>query len=351
MQVVARAPGKAVLFGEYAVLEGAPALVAALDVAAEAHYAEGPEQGLYRVCAPQLGLEVDFEVAGAALEARGTLPPALELMAIVLQDGYAQGALPPGTLTVDTRAFFHGGHKLGLGSSAAAAVAAWHALRAAAGEPSPPGALATVAALHRRAQSGSGSGVDVAASTLGGVVRYQLPDLPGSHGAAGQVACRLQGANSPVLVPVVAGEGSATAPFLRAFAALKGRDPHAYWRLLEPLAQLSAGACELWALGEVRALLPLVDAYAAAMQRLGEAMDMPVVSPEHERLGKLARSVGAAYKPTGAGGGDVGLGFCSDAGTATKLRRLWRQNGHTPLNCAVAPGGVTTKILSAKTSI
>ena len=42
-RVVASAPAKAMLFGEYAVLEGAPALVAAIEVRAVAHALEGAE--------------------------------------------------------------------------------------------------------------------------------------------------------------------------------------------------------------------------------------------------------------------------------------------------------------------
>ena len=42
----ARAPGKAMLLGEYAVLDGAPALVTAVDRYAEARYGAGPGERL-----------------------------------------------------------------------------------------------------------------------------------------------------------------------------------------------------------------------------------------------------------------------------------------------------------------
>lgn len=104
MRIRASAPGKLVLIGEYGVLRGGPALVAAVDRRAEVSLEPGAA-GI-RVTAPQLGLE------GTPVEA----DPRLRLAAACL-DGFS------GEVCIDTGALHQDGHKLGLGSSAAVCVA------------------------------------------------------------------------------------------------------------------------------------------------------------------------------------------------------------------------------------
>lgn len=87
---------------------------------------------------------------------------------------------------VDTRQFFdtETGQKLGLGSSAAAAVLATALLRCAAGLEtweSPRGLRETTAMAihaHRRSQGGRGSGYDVTCSAAGGVIRFTGGETP-----------------------------------------------------------------------------------------------------------------------------------------------------------------------------
>ena len=111
---VISAPGKAFLFGEYAVLEGAPAVVAAVDVRAFAWdvieaddagtAAEDPRQG-WPACEPTPEVVAAIEVTNGWLETQGLT---------------AVGGRP----ALDSRRFAPGLRKLGFGSSAAAAVAA-----------------------------------------------------------------------------------------------------------------------------------------------------------------------------------------------------------------------------------
>ena len=84
------------------------------------------------------------------------------------------------TGTLDSAAFWSGGNKLGLGSSAAALTAwagAWHAYAAAAGAAiAAPTLTRDWSTLHRRFQGGRGSGIDVAASLHGGAIEFRLED-------------------------------------------------------------------------------------------------------------------------------------------------------------------------------
>jgi hypothetical protein len=46
---------------------------------------------------------------------------------------------------------------------------------------------------------------------------------------------------------------------------------------------------------------------------------MPILSEEHRRLRGLAEGCGVHYKPSGAGGGDFGIGFASDLDAAEEF--------------------------------
>src|SRR5262249_12307562 len=131
-RIRASAPGKLFLTGEYAVLAGAPALVAAVDRHAEVHVAleagagplgiEALAGGKRRVVADPAHEELGQGDAGAVLAAlraaRAAAPSLASLHAHVL---------------VDTRAFLADGRKLGLGRSASTVTAAAAAFLAGAG--------------------------------------------------------------------------------------------------------------------------------------------------------------------------------------------------------------------------
>ena len=49
-----------------------------------------------------------------------------------------------------------------------------------------------------------------------------------------------------------------------------------------------------------------------ALAALGQAAGLPIVTPPFARAAALARELGGAAKPSGAGGGDVGVAFFTD---------------------------------------
>ncbi len=189
----ASAPGKLVILGEYAVLDGAPALAMAVNRRCRAELAsvrEGPCRLQTRMPAPEAHRFEPGRASGVAL---------VDLVT-------AGGEAPtPWHGVLDTSALFASGIKLGLGSSAAA-LCAWAGVWAAfTGESGPlrrPD-LAELIELHRRFQSG-GSGLDVAASFTGGVVTFRLE--AGDGAAVGSV--RLP--NSVGFASIFAGRSAST---------------------------------------------------------------------------------------------------------------------------------------------
>lgn len=171
MERTVRAPGKLFVLGEYAVLDGAPALVAAVDRGVACLISEGD------------GIETpgDDRFVRAALEAIDA-PRALYRF----RDWNAPGLDQKG----------------GFGGSAAAVVAACVAGGCRD--------IATMVRIHGEVQ-GSGSGMDVRASVSGGLRRYR-----GEH-----IGPLLE---APALLAVYSGASASTGPRVLRYQAWSGRD-------------------------------------------------------------------------------------------------------------------------------
>ena len=281
------APGKLFLVGEYAVLEGAPAVVAAVDRRVTGRFVPGAEASSPLIAA------------------------ALRVVREHLVD-----AFPEGAPVLDSSSLMAGDRKLGLGSSAAVAAAAVGAILQAAGrdlEESDAIAFKLAFEAHRVAQGGRGSGADVAAAVYGGILRYERP-----RGAEPRI-----GFLPPLpaeLVVFSTGSPSPTVDHLRAVERLAAHDPDLYAaRILDlrTAAEAFLGAHEA---ENPRALIAAADAAGAALDAFGRDADFPIVIPALGFAAKLARELGGAAKPSGAGGGDVGVGFFASAEAAEAFR-------------------------------
>lgn len=259
----ARAPGKLVVSGSYSVLEGAPALVAAADRYAVAERGEEPP-----LVTPEV--RCAFEELG-----RTDYP------------GF------------DASALRSGDRKLGLGSSAAILVASLAAVWSdevaedALAETLFPLALRS----HRRAQGG-GSGVDVAAACFGGVILCSLGD-------GGEMKVEPYSLVSGLTVETWACPGAAsTRAMLEKVRALREADPVRYRERLDAAA---GGARAAVAARTPDAFIAALGAQYDALGALGDDAGAPIVTAEMTALDEVARSEGARFGPSGAGGGDIAL--------------------------------------------
>ncbi len=279
------APGKLVIVGEYAVLDGAPAIVAAVDSG------------------------VKCEVFPAD-ELHITVPDGLD-------DTFVRAALsavhaPAGHYTFSDHNPTNTAGKAGLGGSGASVVAACLAGSVLGGHNLDRHALADIAMRVHREVQGSGSGIDILASVYGGVMRVE-------NGSVSQ---------GPAIEPVIvySGTSAKTGPRVQKYRAQARR---------RSFVQMSTSIVNdfaddpVAALGENRSLLEAMAENAGIAYRT-TALD---------RLVDLADDCGGAAKPSGAGGGDVAVALFHDGGQALDFRLRCAQDGFTVLSVRVDPHG------------
>lgn len=293
MTVIARAPGKLVVLGEYVVLAGGPALVMAVDRYCVASIAPSPDAR----CHLQISAATETETSFAP-----GAPSGAALVDAVTQRGAARSAAP-WRATVDTRALYTRGRKLGLGSSAAALTAWAGAWSAHMGLPRPE--LRALVGQHRAWQSGAGSGVDVAASLLGGVLVYRL-DASGVP-EAGSVALP----DGVGCVGVFPGRAASTPSLVGRFRAWRETHAAAAERKLERMRRTAEQGVAAARDDDAGGFLAAITSYAEELESLGVAIGTDIVTPEHRAIARVANAYGVAYKISGAGGGDIGVGFSS----------------------------------------
>lgn len=306
-RIVASAPGKLVLLGEYAVLEGAPALVLAVNRRARVTLATHPSD-TWAINSPTLGMDARLHVAADGAGWAGDAAPELAWVAMVVGQLPFAPHLPACRVELESDAF-HLGHtgapaKLGLGSSAALTVALLGALHALARQPPP--ALADCVRIHRSIQHGRGSGIDVAASHAGGLSRYQLD---AAHRPRHEAMAFPDGLHWRC---VYSGKPASTGEMLATIAAWRAREPERYAHHVNELATISSRGVDAVAAHDAAAFLSGCKAYALALARFGEASGLDIASRAHRELGQLAAACGCVYKSCGAGGGDVGITVAVD---------------------------------------
>ncbi|GIK35503.1 MAG: hypothetical protein AMXMBFR45_05700 [Gammaproteobacteria bacterium] len=311
----AAAPGKLVICGEYAVLAGAPAIAIAVDVRARARVVAS--DGACRLDIPGAGRWA-FDWGAAGCPQWRDLPTAgqgalLEAVAATLATAGYEPRQPLAIELDSSRFRSASGDKLGLGSSAALAVALVAAMAAASGRPvADREVLFRLAqAAHRRLQGGSGSGIDVAAAVHGGVVAL----------AADARVETLAWPRGLHWLAAWSGSGAATPPLVSRFMDFRRDSGPAGAALLAPLRAAAAATLEAWRRGGARPVLAALAEFRQALEALDADAGIGIVTPAHQRLAALAADAGCFYKTAGAGGGDFGLLLADDAAAIVAAAR------------------------------
>ena len=276
--------------GEYAVLDGAAAICAAVDRRALVTVTEA-EGDHHVVRAPGYS-----QLEAAFLADSGELSwqqggKSFDLFEQVWQKSSPRPERPL-QFSLDTTAFHDpgSGMKIGVGSSAALAVALATAFEAIGGDD----AIHAARNAHSGFQGGLGSGIDVACSQSGGVIEFRR--------------------DGPEVNPVDWPDGLHCAVLWSGVAA----DTRARIKRLDSgvdreFVEFANQCADKIGTGSADDVLDALREYTRALREFDEASGLEIFSAGHGALADSAPRYDVVYKPCGAGGGDIGLAVASSA--------------------------------------
>lgn len=310
----ASAPGKIVLWGEYAVLAGAPAAVMAVNSRVSVSAQPSPDE-LWHFSS--YGFQGEPAAVSAEHLPQGTSSTFFQVILDHWQMPSLAHCSTPLRITTDSSDFYYRHRKLGLGSSAAVCTATYRLLCQITGRRQ---SLPEVLAIHKKWQGGKGSGLDVASVWHGGLIHFQ------------------QGQATPAIMPpglhwqvIWSGTSAKTTDHISHFKQWLNS---ANTQPLDELTTISQSLCD------TGPTLSRLSDYCQALNTLDRAAFLNIFTQEHTRLGTLAAASGVLYKPCGAGGGDIGIAFSDDPLALTHFRQQADASGFLPLALETATHGV-----------
>lgn len=342
----ASAPGKLVIAGEYAVLHGAPAVVMAIGVRAQAKVSRVAETDSIFVdsfsghefrfrCDQQQGLRWLDTAPG---QGGRILQAVLGTLLCRMPDFRG---LPAVRISMNTDAFYtlveSKPRKLGLGSSAAVLVALVGALFDALSLPIDTQEISSFCCeAHRRFQDGQGSGVDIAAAINGGVLGMRMTKPDANHSIT-----QLAWPNGLIMVPVWSGKSASTSELLSRYDAYRHRSPEAFDRQMLNLKDRAERAYAAWVEQSLDNILTSLEEYEVELRSFDRKAAVGIITDEHEQLRRLSEQHGGRYKTSGAGGGDFGYVFTDSRDVADAVRRDFIDAGYLVLKSPLAANGLT----------
>ena len=295
----ASAPAKLFIIGEYAVLEGAPAAVAALHQRAVVETRLDGRQTVETITDQREVMKLNTALAQQPL------------LAAVFKSLGNREELKGHSLLLDTSAFFSNQRKLGLGSSAALTTALVKALRPRL---TPAELLALAERAHLAFQGGHGSGADIAVAALDSSIRFQRDRSP----------VHLPLPTDLYMLAIWTGVSASTRTYLEQLKRWRQAAPAACER---HMARLRATAEGFFTAAETGAMLQLIVDYNRYLNEFSQDSTLNFYNEPHIALQKEVESAHCLYKPSGAGGGDFGIAFSAEKNDIENLAEAMQKQG------------------------
>ena len=305
-------PGKIVISGEYAVLDGAPAIVSTLkqkvnitiQKSDKKHniYTTSVLQGVFPFTmdddANVLWLEADPGVFGLLLQ------HAFKILKPKLKENL--------WIAVDSSEFFRTTKdgtaiKLGIGSSAAVSVGITQALsQYQAIRSSPENLLSQANSIHQGLQGKQGSGIDVICCFADQGVIECTKDSVKNH-----TWSILNWPNGLHLKALTTSQYGSTNRLVANYQRASNLYPKEFNSALDQFLDITQSLSHAWKSEDVDLIIDLLRAYDVHIKKLDKIGGIGIYTQVHADIQNIASTHNVFYKPSGAGGGDIGLAFSS----------------------------------------
>ncbi len=292
--IAATAPGKIVVSGEYAVLEGYSALSIAVNRRAVSKKSRSLAASPFLI---ELGKRLKKREEDV-----------------------------PWPVHVDTDSMKWRGKKLGIGSSSACTVSA---AKFALPEISERELFELCLSVHRQVQGGSGgSGVDVASAVYGAAIDYKI--------VSGRSEVNAAVIPDVHFVYLYAGEPQKTTKALATSSMLKKNFPKVHRDRMSQLGEVSEELLKTERPKDWIEMLAQAREAVLALQKDGK---MAIEIDSHRRAALLAVECGGVAKSTGAGGGDMIIAAFEDRDQKSFFQRACPKNGLIQIDLSIDPHG------------
>ncbi len=307
---IIKVPGKVLLFGEYAVLDGAEAIVAAVDRFATGRFEPGDT--------------LEFETIHPGSKSMTLTPFAQALCREITPKS--------GKYTVDLSDFFapteKGVEKLGLGSSAAGAVAFARLFS----ENLNDSQVFEISQRAHRFVQGSGSGADIAACSFGGLSCYTWNESlqQGQRKAISDSANLL-----PQLLMVQTNVPASTPKLVSAVKAFQAAQPQKCGAIFQALADAAQKGKKAFQIGDFDLLKSAVFENVDALKALTRDSGLKVFSEVLEKIEETLIPLNVACKSTGAGMGDLAWALVQNEQEAELVRDALCRRGFRTISLRI----------------
>ena len=302
MRVKRTAPGKVFLSGEYLALEGGSAIILSTkqrsSVSIENH--DKPYNLFYSSVLDQyfeFSVNDNFKVDWVENDPQS--------FGLFVSLAICQLKVKPSKslISIDTNEFYSNGKKIGLGSSASIASAIINALDEYFNlQLSESEKIKKAVNIHALSQDNFGSGLDVIASCADSDVVECNLKMANEHKWR-----NLKWPSDLYIKGVITNDQSSTKKMIEKYNHGKDSNQIFFNKLYSETSPLLNKISTAWDTQNSANILELMLEYNAFIKQLNEKFNLGIFSDEHKRLIDLARNADIFYKPSGSGGGDLGL--------------------------------------------
>ena len=205
--------------------------------------------------------------------------------------------------TIDTTDFYSQRRKIGIGSSSAISAALIKAINKYFHiEQTNEMIIDSALSLHHTKQNSLGSGLDVIASSLdSGLIECDIKK------AKQKKWTNLLWPSDLLIMGVITNEQSDTKKMIERYLRGHINNKEFFLALKTDADRILKKLSLSWKSKDSESILALMKQYNVLMQQLDEKYQLGLYTKEHQTLANLTSESGLLYKPSGAGGGDLGL--------------------------------------------
>jgi len=302
MKVKRTAPGKVFLSGEYLALEGGSAIILSTKqrskISIEDH--NKPYNLFYSSAIDQsfpFSVNDNFEINWIENDPQN--------FGLFISLAISELKIKPSNalISIDTSEFYSNGKKIGLGSSASIASAIIGALDEYFDlQLSESMIIQKALNLHNHSQDNIGSGLDVISSCANSVVIECNLEMANKHQWK-----NLKWPEDLYIKGVITSDQASTKVMIEKYNHGKASNQIFFNEFYAETSHLLNQISTAWDTQDSEEILELMQEYNTFIKQLNEKFDLGIFTDEHKQLLNFAKKTDIFYKPSGAGGGDLGL--------------------------------------------